>query len=101
MRELSGGNKQKVSFGKLIGNHSKVLILDSPTRGVDVGVKTTMYELINTLKHEGHAIVIISEELPELIGMSDRIVILKDGRISKEFERTPDLRETDIINYLI
>ncbi len=101
VRELSGGNKQKVSFGKLIGNHSKVLILDSPTRGVDVGVKTTMYELINTLKHEGHAIVIISEELPELIGMSDRIVILKDGRISKEFERTPDLKETDIINYLI
>lgn len=101
VRELSGGNKQKVSFGKLIGNGSKIMVLDSPTRGVDVGVKTTMYELINNLKHEGHAIVIISEELPELIGMCDRILILKDGEISKEFDRKPDLNETDIINYLI
>lgn len=101
VRELSGGNKQKVSFGKLIGNHSKVLVLDSPTRGVDVGVKTTMYELINKLKHEGHAILIISEELPELLGMCDRILILKDGSIAKEFERDPDLRDVDVINYMI
>ncbi|MCR5469194.1 MAG: sugar ABC transporter ATP-binding protein [Lachnospiraceae bacterium] len=101
VRELSGGNKQKVSFGKLIGNGSKIMVLDSPTRGVDVGVKTTMYELINNLKKEGHAIVIISEELPELIGMCDRILILKDGEKSKEFERKPELKETDIINYLI
>lgn len=101
VRELSGGNKQKVSFGKLIGNHSKVLVLDSPTRGVDIGVKTTMYKLINQLKHQGHAILIISEELPELLGMCDRILVLKDGEISAEFDRNPDLKDTDVINYMI
>ena len=101
VRELSGGNKQKVSFGKLIGNGSKILVLDSPTRGVDVGVKTTMYGLINELKHQGHAILIISEELPELLGMCDRILILKDGKISGEFERGPDLKDVDVINYMI
>ncbi len=101
VRELSGGNKQKVSFGKLIGNKSKVLILDSPTRGVDVGVKTTMYQLIYDLKKQGFAIVIISEELPELIGMSDRILIFKDGRITKEFPRSETLSDTDVIEFMI
>ena len=75
--------------------------MDSPTRGVDVGVKTTMYGLINELKHQGHAILIISEELPELLGMCDRILILKDGKISGEFERDPDLKDVDVINYMI
>lgn len=101
VRELSGGNKQKVSFGKLIGNKSKVLILDSPTRGVDVGVKTTMYQLIYDLKKQGFAIVIISEELPELIGMSDRILIFKDGKITKEFLRSETLSDTDVIEFMI
>lgn len=101
VRELSGGNKQKVSFGKLIGNESRILILDSPTRGVDIGVKTTMYELINDLKKKGTAIVIISEELPELIGMSDRILIFKDGRITGEIDRSECLRDVDVIDYMI
>jgi ribose transport system ATP-binding protein len=101
VRELSGGNKQKVSFGKLIGNDSKILILDSPTRGVDVGVKTTMYQLIHDLKQKGFAILIISEELPELIGMSDRILIFKDGTVRKEFLRSETLRDTDVIEYMI
>ena len=76
-------------------------MLDSPTRGVDVGVKTTMYQLLYDLKKQGYAIVIISEELSELIGMSDRIEIMKDGRIAKEFVRSESLRDTDIINYMI
>ena len=101
VRELSGGNKQKVSFGKLIGNHSSILILDSPTRGVDIGVKTTMYQLIHELKMKGAAILLISEELPELLGMSDRILILKDGEIKKEFLRTPSLKDTDVIEYMV
>ena len=101
VRELSGGNKQKVSFGKWIGNRSRILVFDSPTRGVDVGVKTTMYQLLYRLKKEGYAIVIISEEMPELIGMSDRIEIMKDGAIAKEFVRREDLRDTDIIGYMI
>lgn len=101
VRELSGGNKQKVSFGKWIGNRSRILVFDSPTRGVDVGVKTTMYQLLYRLKKEGYAIVIISEEMPELIGMSDRIEIMKDGTITKEFVRNENLRDTDIIGYMI
>ncbi|MGN1095950.1 MAG: sugar ABC transporter ATP-binding protein [Eubacteriales bacterium] len=101
VKELSGGNKQKVSFGKWIGNNSKILVFDSPTRGVDVGVKTVMYQLLSDLKVKGYAILIISEELPELIGMSDRICILKDGIITKTFDRSPDLRDTQIIEYMI
>ena len=101
VRELSGGNKQKVSFAKWIGNNSRILVFDSPTRGVDVGVKTTMYQLLYDLKLKGYAIVIISEELSELIGMSDRILIMKDGGISKEFVRSADLRDSDIIDYMI
>lgn len=101
VRELSGGNKQKVSFGKLIGNKSKILILDSPTRGVDIGVKTTMYQLIHDLKKQGCAILLISEELPELLGMSDRILILKDGKRAGEFERSKDLKDTDVIEYML
>lgn len=99
--ELSGGNKQKVSFGKWIGNDSKILILDSPTRGVDVGVKTTMYQLLYSLKQQGYAILIISEELPELIGMSDRILVMKDGKINKEFRRDQNLNESMLIDYMI
>ena len=101
VRELSGGNKQKVSFGKWIGNRSKILVFDSPTRGVDVGVKTTMYQLLHRLKKENYAILIISEEMPELIGMSDRLLVMKDGEITKEFTRSENLRDTDVINYMI
>ncbi len=98
---LSGGNKQKVLFGKWIGNQSEILILDCPTRGVDVGVKASMYQLMYQLKKEGKAILMISEELPELIGMSDRILIMKDGQITKEFLRGPEATEQNIINYMI
>lgn len=99
--ELSGGNKQKVSFSKWIGNQSAILVFDSPTRGVDVGVKATMYQLLESLRGEGYSIVIISEELPELIGMSDRILIMKDGGIAHEFTRRKELSEQDIIEYMI
>lgn len=101
VRELSGGNKQKVSFGKWIGNRSKILVFDSPTRGVDVGVKTTMYQLLYELKKRNYAILIISEEMPELIGMSDRLLVMKDGEITKEFVRNENLRDTEVINYMI
>ena len=99
--QLSGGNKQKVVFGKWIGCGSEVLILDCPTRGVDIGVKQAMYQLMVTLKNEGKAILMISEELPELIGMSDRILIMKDGEVTKQFERSAELSESDIISYMI
>lgn len=98
---LSGGNKQKVVFGKWIGRGSEILILDCPTRGVDIGVKQAMYQLMYQMKKEGKSIVIISEEMAELIGMSDRLLVMKDGRIAKEFERSSTLGEADIIQYMI
>lgn len=98
---LSGGNKQKVVFGKWIGRGSEILILDCPTRGVDIGVKQAMYQLMYRMKKEGKSIVIISEEMTELIGMADRLVIMKDGEIKKEFERSETLSEADIIQYMI
>ena len=66
-----------------------------------MGVKTVMYQLLDDLKHQGYAIMIISEELPELIGMSDRIFILKDGSVTKSFDRSPTLSDTQIIEYMI
>ena len=98
---LSGGNKQKVSFAKWIANDSEILILDCPTRGVDIGVKQFIYQLLYRMKLEGKSIIMISEELPELIGMSDRILIMKDGQITKEFTRDKDLTQEQIIEYMI
>ena len=98
---LSGGNKQKVSFAKWIANDSEILILDCPTRGVDIGVKQFIYQLLYKMKLEGKSIIMISEELPELIGMSDRILIMKDGQITKEFTRSQDLTQEQIIEYMI
>lgn len=101
VQELSGGNKQKVVFSRWLGNDSEIFILDCPTRGIDVGVKAMMYNLIYKLKKQGKSIIMISEELPELIGMSDRILIMKEGKIAKEFTRSPDLSEQQIIEYMI
>ena len=98
---LSGGNKQKVVFGKWIGRGSEILILDCPTRGVDIGVKQAMYQLMYQMKKEGKTIVIISEEMAELIGMADRILVMKDGCVKKEFPRSESLGEADIIQYMI
>ena len=98
---LSGGNKQKVVFGKWVGRSSNILILDCPTRGVDIGVKASMYRLMEEMLERGCSILLISEELTELIGMSDRIISLKDGVISGTFERSPELSEGEIINSMI
>ncbi|MCC8102774.1 MAG: sugar ABC transporter ATP-binding protein [Clostridiales bacterium] len=101
VKELSGGNKQKVVFSKWLGTDSDVLILDCPTRGIDVGVKAEMYKLMMNLKREGKAIIMISEELLELIGMSDRILLFKDGALTKELHRSKDLDEKAVIDYII
>ncbi len=77
---LSGGNQQKVAIAKGILNQPKVLILDEPTRGVDVGAKKEIYEIINQLKEEGMAVIVISSEMPELLGISDRIMVVHEGR---------------------
>lgn len=99
--ELSGGNKQKVVLAKWLAKGSDIMILDCPTRGIDIGAKASIYQLIERLKKAGRSIVLISEELPELIGMSDRIVTLKDGKISGEFYRSDGLSETILIQEMI
>ena len=101
VKALSGGNKQKVAVAKWLANDSDLLIMDCPTRGIDIGVKSAMYSLMEQLKRENKSIIMISEELPELIGMVDRLLIMKDGRVSGEFFRKDGLTETEIIKKMI
>lgn len=91
--QLSGGNQQKVVLSKWILNNPKVLILDEPTRGIDVGAKYEIYKIINELAEQGVGIVIISSELPEVLGMSDRILVMTEGSISGEFTRKEATQE--------
>jgi ribose transport system ATP-binding protein len=87
IRYLSGGNQQKVVIGKWLLADSKVLIMDEPTRGIDVGAKVEIYELMNELTEEGAGILMISSDLPEVLGMSDRILVMAGGRITGELSR--------------
>jgi ABC-type sugar transport system ATPase subunit len=84
-RNLSGGNQQKVVLAKWLARECEVLIFDEPTRGIDVGAKIEIYHLINDLAAQGKAILMISSELPEVLGMADRILVMHDGRITGEF----------------
>ncbi|MGR3938762.1 sugar ABC transporter ATP-binding protein [Streptomyces sp. BRA346] len=84
VRTLSGGNQQKIVIGKWLLADSKVLILDEPTRGIDVGAKVEIYQLVNELTASGHAVLMISSDLPEVLGMSDRVLVMAQGRIAGE-----------------
>jgi D-xylose transport system ATP-binding protein len=90
---LSGGNQQKVVLGKVLLTQPKVVFLDEPTRGIDVGAKQEVYELINRLTDAGCAVVLVSSELPELMGMSDRILMLSEGRVGGLFNRAEATQE--------
>ena len=90
---LSGGNQQKVSISKLLGADSRVLLFDEPTRGVDVGAKIEIYNIINKLVGEGYAIIMVSSEMPEAMGMSDRIIVLSNRKMSGEVARNEFLQE--------
>ncbi|MEC1119677.1 sugar ABC transporter ATP-binding protein [Bacillus safensis] len=92
-RSLSGGNQQKVVIAKWIGIQPKVLILDEPTRGVDVGAKREIYQLMNELTDRGVAILMVSSELPEILGMSDRVLVIHEGTISGELDKTEATQE--------
>ena len=83
IEELSGGNQQKCIISKWLMSNPSVLILDEPTRGVDVGVKSEMYEIINQLAQMGTAIILISSELPEILSLSHRIIVMREGQITK------------------
>ncbi len=86
IKNLSGGNQQKVAIAKALMTEPDVLILDEPTRGVDVGAKKEIYDLINDFKEKGKAVIMISSEMPEILGLSDRILVLSQGRITGEFD---------------
>ena len=95
---LSGGNQQKVVLGKVLLSNLRVLILDEPTRGIDVGAKAEIYKLIQHLAEQGVAVILVSSELPELIGLSDRIVVFRSGRIAGQLSRA-EATETRIMEY--
>ena len=99
--DLSGGNKQKVVLARWIGKDSDIVVLDSPTRGIDIKVKQDIYQLMNQMRKNGKSIIMISEELMELIGMCDRIMIMKDGRTSGELERNEALDENSLITMMV
>ena len=98
---LSGGNKQKVVLARWVGKDSDLIILDSPTRGIDVKVKADIYAMMDDMRKRGKSIIMSSEEIMELLGMADRILIMKDGKINGEFLRSPDLKDTDLIDNMI
>lgn len=84
---LSGGNQQKVAIAKGLMTRPKVLILDEPTRGVDVGAKKEIYQLINQFKQQGLSVIIVSSEMPEVLGISDRILVMHEGKITGEYKQ--------------
>ena len=83
---LSGGNQQKVVVGKWLARNSKVVIFDEPTRGIDVAAKVEIFILMNELKKEGIAVMFVSSEMPEVMGIADRIIVMCDGRITGELD---------------
>ena len=84
---LSGGNQQKAVIAKWLGTEADIFLFDEPTRGIDVGAKVEVYQLMGELVKRGAAILMISSELPEILGMSDRVIVMREGRIAGEFTR--------------
>jgi len=90
---LSGGNQQKVVLARWLAAHPKVLILDEPTRGIDVGAKAEIYEIMEDLAAKGVAILMISSELPEILGIADRIIVMQNGHLTGELSRAEATEE--------
>ena len=93
VENLSGGNQQKVVLAKWLLSRPDVLILDEPTRGIDVGAKAEIHRLMSELASQGIGIIMISSELPEILGMSDRILVMRLGRLVAEFDRDEATQE--------
>ena len=100
MSSLSGGNQQKVSIAKWLHALPDVLILDEPTRGVDVGAKSEIYALIEMIKAQGKAVLLISSEFAEILSLSDRIMVVKRGRIAGEYTREQVNQDSSILEAL-
>lgn len=84
-RDLSGGNQQKVIIAKWMAIHPKIMILDEPTRGIDIGAKAEIYKLMDQLAQNGCSIIMVSSEMNEVIGMCDRVIVMSEGRVTAEF----------------
>jgi ABC-type sugar transport system ATPase subunit len=97
---MSGGNQQKVVLARWLSLGIKVFILDEPTRGIDVGSKAEIYRIMTDLANEGAAIIMISSELPEVLGMSDRVMVMRDGRIVKVLARA-EASEEVVMQYAV
>lgn len=93
VRQLSGGNQQKVVIAKWLNTKARIFIVDEPTRGIDVGAKVEVYNILNNLIKDGAAVIMISSELPEILGMSDRIYVMHEGRITAEIDRAHATQE--------
>jgi ABC-type sugar transport system ATPase subunit len=91
---LSGGNQQKTVVAKWLASHLRVLIMDEPTRGIDVGAKAEVHALMSQLAQAGLGIIMISSELPEILGMSDRVLVMAEGRVTAILERAEATQET-------
>lgn len=98
VRSLSGGNQQKTIVGRWLATRPKILILDEPTHGVDIGAKAEIYQMIRNLADEGMSIILISSELPEIIAMSDRVVVMREGRVTAILDHG-DIAEETIMTY--
>ncbi|MDB1125370.1 ATP-binding cassette domain-containing protein [Vibrio sp. kj40-1] len=85
--KLSGGNQQKVILGRWLSTEMSVILLDEPTRGIDVGAKSEIYELIFKLAENGVTVLVVSSDLPEVLGISDRVVVMKEGAVTGELQR--------------
>jgi ribose transport system ATP-binding protein len=94
---LSGGNQQKIMIGKALSIDPKIIIFDEPTRGIDVGSKAEIYRILRNLANEGVGIIVISSELPEIIGLCDRVCILYEGKLCGEVTHT-DINEQRILH---
>ena len=100
-KNLSGGNQQKVVLAKWLQRNCDIIIIDEPTRGIDVGAKYEIYMLINELAAQGKAIIMISSELPEVLGMSDRIMVMREGEISAEVTDVENATQEQLLEYAI
>ena len=87
VNNLSGGNQQKVILAKWLMGEPDVFIMDEPTRGIDVGAKAEIYKIMDNLANKGKSIIMISSEMPELLGMSDRVIVMHEGKITGRFSR--------------
>jgi ribose transport system ATP-binding protein len=95
--QLSGGNQQKVVIGKWINTDADIYIFDEPTRGIDVGAKVEVYNIMNKLVAQGKCVIMVSSELPEVLGISDRVIVMREGRVTGEIDRNTDKFSSEII----